>query len=192
MKMKLFVFMVGLVLTLLVLPSCAKEEDFKGEYKTGGFEDRSWADAPKVIKSKTIEHFECEFVCNNEMNVDYGYCFLEMERGEDAALGRVLAITRWDEEHDYSFQAPLTLLDDLQALVDQHDLARANGTDRHTNGLPPNEGSKVKVLYQSGESIRAYDNAGSVLGNQAELALFNFFQDQLDQAGEGASSPDQD
>lgn len=192
MRMKLFVFLVGLVLALLALPSCAKEEDTNGEYRTGGFEDRSWADAPKVIKSKAIDHFECEFVCNTEMNQDYAYCFLEMERGEDAASGRMLAITRWDEERDYSFRVPLTVLDDLQALVDQHNLALANGTDRHTNGLPPYEGSNVKVLYQSGESIRAYDNAGSVLGNQAELALFNFFQKQLDQAGVEASSLDQD
>ena len=52
------------IVILLLLSSCAAKEMIREEDMPGGIRDWSRDDAPKVIESKVIDRFECEFKTN--------------------------------------------------------------------------------------------------------------------------------
>lgn len=165
------------IMILLLLSSCAAKEMIREEDMPGGIRDWSRDDAPKLIKSKVIDHFECEFKTNLRTEEGYDYFVMEMIREKEQAACRLQAYSDWALPMDLVFDAPLSALDDLQKLADQYDLARYNGQDRQVNGLPPNLGARLRVVYASGERIYASDNSTSVLDYRAENAIQAFFQD---------------
>ncbi len=177
MKRKIMALVVVSLLALVLLPSCADKEMIKKEDMPGGLRDWSWKDAPKTIESKDIERFECEFGFSEGQEEAYFYYVFEMVRGDQAALCRMQAYDNGRPHLDWDFEAPLAALDDLQSLVDQHGLAKVNGLDKHTNGLPEALGALLLVDYASGERIYAYDNSSGFLDYRAEIALYEFFRD---------------
>jgi hypothetical protein len=187
MKKKVIFLLAGFCLIVALLPSCTgnlKEEDLPG-----GLRDGSDTNTPKSIASKEITRFECEFLADASLN--YGYYFFRMERKSDGALCSATGIDDFELLFDLEFTAPLSALDELQDMIDEHHLIELNGIDKHTNGLPENLGSLIHVTYASGERLYAYDNSSSVLSNQAALALHDLFRDLAQEAGHHFSADEE-
>ena len=130
-----------LMVVLLLLSSCAAKAMKSDEDSEGALRDWSRKDAPQVIKSKVIDRFECEFVLDSQTVEGYNYLIYEIAREKESAPCRIQAYGGWSEPLDLVFDAPLSALDDLQGLADQHQLATYNGIDRQgwlarTSGEP--------------------------------------------------------
>lgn len=166
-----------LMVILLLLSSCAAKEMIRDEDMPGGIRDWSRDDAPKVIKSKVIDRFECEYKANTRTEEGYDYFVMAMVREKESAACRLQAFSDWALPMDLVFDAPLSALDDLQKLADQHNIARYNGIDRQVNGLPPDLGARLWVVYASGERIDASDNSTSFLDYRLTPALYDFFEE---------------
>jgi|LSQX01.2.fsa_nt_gb hypothetical protein len=189
---KLIFLAVGLVLILALLTSCAgkevikkdvfKKDVIKREDMPGGLRDRSW-DAPKTIQSKEILRFECEFSFNERQEEGYFYFIAGIEAGDRTALCRMSGYDGFTETLALEFEAPLDALKDLQALADQYQLARYNGIDRHTNGLPDRYGSRLLIDYASGERIYAYDNSSRFIDHRAQKAIHDRFLELASESG---------
>lgn len=192
MSMKKMAFAALILTALLLLSSCAGKEMMKYEEMPGGRRDRTREDAPKTVESKDIERFECEFTYGKRDREGYTYCSFKLERMEEGASCRM---TGYDDLHivfDLDFQLPRQALEELQKVVEEYDLARYNGRDRFTSGLPEMLGTSLLVVYKSGERIYAYDNASSVLDYRAEIAIHDFFRDLAKENGLSLSAADQD
>ena len=104
-------------------------EDMRGENILGGLSDYTDPNAPKVIVSKEVKSFECEF--------EYLYhCILKFMRQEDGVLctGNIYdPFGTYDS--NLEFIAPLKTLEDLQAIVEEYNFAVFNGINRKVNGL---------------------------------------------------------
>jgi len=183
---KLMTLAVGMVLVLSLLSSCAGKEVIKEEDMPGGLRDRSW-DAPKTIESKEILRFECEFSFRQIQEEGYTYAVFQAERENDYASFRMTGFGNGIEPLKLHVEAPLTTLDDLQALVDQHDLPRYNGIDKQVNGLPEQLGSLLRINYASGERVYAYDNSGGFMDYRAVNAIHDFFRELVGQSEDPVS-----
>lgn len=184
---KLIFLAVGLVLILALLTSCVgkeviKKEVFKKEDMPGGLRDRSW-DAPKTIQSKEILRFECEFSFNERQEEGYFYFIAGIEAGDRTALCRMAGYDGFTETLALEFETPLDALKDLQMLADQHQLARYNGIDRHTSGLPDRYGSRLLIDYASGERVYAYDNSSRFIDHRAQKAIHDRFLELASESG---------
>lgn len=166
-----------LMVVLLLLSSCAAKAMKRDEDSEGARRDWSRKDAPKVIESKVIDRFECEFVLDSQTVEGDNYLIFEMAREKEAASCRMQAYGGWSAPLDLVFDAPLSTLDDLQGLAEEHQLATYNGIDRQVDGLPEHQGSQLWVIYASGERIYAADNSSTFLDYRAENAIQDFFQD---------------
>lgn len=184
MTMKWIALAVVLGLALLSLPSCASPRRLKDEDIPGGLRDRSWEDAPKTIQSTTIDLFEVDYPCPAWVDEnDRHYCLFTLERSDQTALCRITAFSPYETICGLEFEVPLSSLDALQSIVVTHDLARLNGISRQVNGLPEYEGSRLRVIYQSGEKIYAVDNSTSLIDRDSGTALRDFFQGLAIEAG---------
>ena len=142
----------------------------------GGRDDHYVSNAPLVIQSKDIKAFECEYYRPNFSN-RYHNCFFKLERFDDKAV--VSIQTYWNQQRvaDVTFDAPLSSLDRLHAVIDEHELAKKNGIYNHTNGLPPGLGIEFDAEYMSGEKISFRDNSDSLLSTLADIDLHDLFFD---------------
>ncbi len=178
-------FFSALVLCLMLNGCSAKDRD---KEETGGIRDWTNLDASKSIQSEEIIAFKYEFNSSFSWYYDrqtaYDYCSLSMMRQEDGALCRIWGLRDgYYRLFDFEFTAPLSSLNALQALIDEHDLAKVNGISKTTYGIPEYLGSSLRVEYASGERIYAYDNNDDVISIQATLALFDFFRNLARDAG---------
>ncbi len=81
----------------------------------------------------------------------------------DAVLekGVVKCCVDWHCEGDgekTNFEAEPLFMNKLQEIVARYDLAKYNGYTRTVSGLPDMYGSKLDIIYESGEYIYAHDN----------------------------------
>lgn len=177
-----------LILQLLSLTACSDKsinddiqnsrgsENVREEAMPGGVRDWTDSGAPKAITSKEINSFKCEF------NYIY-YCVFSITRQED----NVLCVGDIYESNNNIFNfeatAPLETLDELQAIVEEHNFVALNGEARIVDGLPEHQGGKLLIEYASGEEIYAYNNQFSLLSDLQSAALFDFFGELAREAG---------
>lgn len=182
---QLYPLISALVLCLLMLAGCAQggknmRDMLKQEDLPGGRKDRTDSDAPKVIDSKELVSFKYEGGM-----LGYQVCHFSLVRKENGALCSGWGWEHWGDPNDFEFEfmAELSTLDALQAVIDEHDLARYNGISITVNGLPPYGGERLFVNYASGENISAYDNNFHFMYEDARLSLFKFFHALAEDAG---------
>lgn len=146
----------------------------------GSSYDYTDPDAPKTIESKEIISFEYEFPAadlneQKDRDIPYEICTFTLTRETDNAICAGHSSGYADEVFDFEFSVPLSTLDDLQVIVDRHDLAQVNGIDKGIQGIPPFYATHLSVKYASGESIYASDNSAHVLPLDATAELYDFF-----------------
>ena len=123
-------------------------------------------EAPKVIQSKDIISARVEFddsVGNHH--------FFTLTKLSDT----VQCLVEEDLSHE-DFEAPLSVLRDLQNLIDKYDMASKNGYVSTTIGIPSGYGYELTVEYESGEYIRSYDNAFQGFTDEEGDALAAFLR----------------
>ena len=134
----------------------------------GGKTDNTDPNAPKVISSTEITSFECSFTTANSLNPDrLGRRFYRFE----AALqnGKVIGSYRSevssspDETVSGSFETDSFFMTELQNVVAEQDIAKYNGISIRVGGLPPKLGSRIYIIYASGEKISAANNQSNFL-----------------------------
>ena len=115
----------------------------------GGTTIHTDANAPKVIESKDIRAFYANFYLQNRWRGDRE-SFFEFEiRLDDKGT-----LTAAEKVSGASLPADKELLDALQAVIDEYDLASLNGIYEVTAGLPPEFQERyLQVSYESGESL---------------------------------------
>lgn len=203
MKKKILLF-AGFLLVIALLASCAGRQNPRGESavndafvpfieKTqddrekeempGSRDEYTDPSAAKFITSKDIISFKCEFECSYLWETSYSYCIFDLERKDDDALCKIQTFRDLQIISNLEFQAPLSALDGLQAMIDEHKLMKHNGIFNHTNGLPEGYGVSLSVDYASGERLSFQDNQDVIISEKATAALHDFFRDVAQDAG---------
>lgn len=115
----------------------------------GGTIDNSFP-APKVIISKDLVSINTYFAYKERYDpFDYGHLDIRLERNENNEL-----ILSENNRYHVSVKVGEEVLGTAQTLITKLELARLNGTDRHTAGLPPPHFPvHFKAKYASGERI---------------------------------------
>ena len=122
---------------------------------TGGKVDRSDTNAPKVIDSRDLTFFSYQFYLYGKYNYekDSGYSF-EVKKMDDGTVSL-------EEKSCYKVKCSTDehILAALQSLIEKYGLAKMNGADEHTAGLPVEfQPCYFRAEYASGESIRYSTN----------------------------------
>lgn len=179
--MKWIYIIIPIVAVGLLLIGC-KANRHPSQGGTGGNFDHTNHNAPKTISSKQITSFEYTFNTSNlnqfyDRNIPYQGCTFCLVREEDGARckGFSTGFSGYFAMFDFEFLAPLSSLDDLQVIIDEHNLAKVNGVNEGSIGIIEDYISRFQVKYESGESIFAYNNAGPVLSDQATIDLYDYF-----------------
>lgn len=148
-KIVLFVLIAMLV---VVLAGCIRHADVIDPVGpiSGGKVDRTDYTAPKTIKSKELTYFSDKFFLYGEYNYenDATYDF-EVVKNDDGSVSI-------EEKSCYQVKCKTDehILKDLQAIIEKYELAKLNGVDKHTAGLPPEyQPSYFEAKYASGESL---------------------------------------
>ena len=175
----------ALALCALMLVGCAQggkdvRDILKQEDLPNGLTDRSDSNAPKALTSKELVSFEYEGGV-----LDYQVCHFNLALEDDGVWCTGWGHRGYGDVFDMEFMAALSSLDNLQAVVDEHGLAKHNGISITVNDLPPYQGESLFVKYASGEEISAYNNQSRFLSEDARLALFTFFSDLANEANSG-------
>ena len=170
MKKKLFTALI-MLLTLLTVGCSgpAKEDIDPAPPITGGKVDRTDHEAPKEIKSKNLTYFSDKFFLygryNHEKDALYDFEVIKQEDGSVSI----------EEKRCYKVNCKTDeyILKDLQAVIDKYELAKLNGVDKHTAGLPPEyQPSYFRAEYESGESLSfSTDNDKEALTEEERILL---------------------
>lgn len=183
--MKRIFLAVGIlaVIALLFVSNYIKQNIDELAGKTGGFVDSTRRNAPKTIYSKELTSFYYSFSIHWPTQrfgreTIYTHCTFSLDREEEGARCIGSGYSEWDDNaFDFEFVVPLSTLDDLHRIVDEHRVVLNNGTHRRTIGIPEGLGGEIRIKYASGEGISAYDNAGPVTTDIATVTLYDFFID---------------
>ncbi len=118
---------------------------------TGGVTDKSDRKAPKVIESKDISDYSAHFMLRGEWSPGHESVFYTFEVKPDGSG----TLTASESVTGVSAPADKSLLDALQAVIDECRLAGENGVYRITAGLDPSEFGPCTLTahYASGEQL---------------------------------------
>lgn len=142
----------------------------------GGVQHRVDEHAPKVIVSEEVTYFHCKF-STTDLPVDTSSVaghIITLHAGEDGGLCELRGYT----EKTVNFLPDKEFFRQLQQIISKYDLAQYNGQYYTVSGLPPNLGMDLKILYASGEYIRAFNNQSSFLPIEAMEELVTLFEHQ--------------
>ena len=149
-------------------PDYAPSSDFSAP---GSTSDHTDYNAPHVIHSKTIQDFSVRFEFHEARavrsrsglfvpvysGIPQGSFSLNIKRmGEQAFFNAKCHGSR--DTFDVQEYLPSVVLDELQRLIDEHEIARLNGYCKWNSAL--GHGFDLKVLYASGETIAAGAEGG--------------------------------
>lgn len=115
----------------------------------GGVINNSY-DAPTEIGSKAIASFKTDFYLSGRFDekAEGGYSF-SIEKN---AAGKTVLTE--DNHFNISVEIGEDILTKLQAIIDDNELAKLNGTDKHTSGLPVEYSPcLLRAVYDSGEEL---------------------------------------
>ena len=130
----------------LLLSACRPAEEAP---LCGGVTNRTDHSAPKVIESKEIAEFSASFWITDEHASQSGRWELQAFKESSGGVAvSVRGVVQGQAQADTSFLA------DLQEVIDRFGLAKSNGIDRVTAGLPPRfSPTRLSVDYASGERL---------------------------------------
>ena len=136
-------------LFLFGLGGCAKRPAKDPEPKTGETINLIDPDAPKVIKSKEISTLSISFYLATRWDKAENHAFsFEVKPDESGVL------TAYESSSGISCLCGGALLESVQAVVDEEDLALQNGVYESNLSLPPEfQGCEVNIGYASGEML---------------------------------------
>ena len=127
----------------LLLTACWPEEEAP---LCGGVTDRTDHSAPKVIESKQISALSASFWVQDEEGRGARWNLSakkDSSGGVSASVGGAVQA-----------QTDSAFLDAVQKMIDRFELAKLNGIDRVTAGLPPAYSpTRLSVDYASGERL---------------------------------------
>ncbi len=155
---------------------------------TGSRYNHTWINAPKVIESKEITSFRYKFCFSSHQewdkrDVPYFNCSFWVDRDGKQAHCRGWCGLYEGFRFEFDFKTSLSILDDLQKIMDAHDVASVNGIAVGAYGLPPDVGSNLDVIYASGERIYSADSSGQILREKVNMDIHDFFIDLAKKAG---------
>ena len=129
----------------LLLSACWPAEEVP---LCGGVTDRTDHSAPKAIVSKEITAFSASFWIQDEEGLGMRWK-LSAKKGSSG----VVAVSVEGAVQEQA-QADSAFLDAVQEVIDRFELAKLNGIDRVTAGLPPaHSPTRLSVDYASGERL---------------------------------------
>ncbi len=130
--------------------SLEPQPDPEFEPTTGGTTNKTDPDAPKEIESKDITSFYATFYWTGEWINEYGGNQYEFK----ASINEDGSITAEETSQGISLTGSGGLMEKLQEMIDDNDLAAQNGVYEVTAGLPPEfDHCSVNVDYASGENL---------------------------------------
>ena len=181
-KRESFTLVLLLLIAAIFCTGCMlktpKEEPVEED---GGVKDNSDYDAPKVIQSDLIIAFQCDFSALDRTEEDTylsGKNYrLEARLKDGAVKGRYDLYG--DRDEDILFAADHSFMYRLQEVVSKHNLVQYNGMDIFVSGLPEMYGSKLQIVYASGERIYATNNQDCFLPLEAMEELETIFRQNL-------------
>ena len=129
----------------LLLSACRPAEEAP---LCGGVTDRTDHSAPKVIESKQISSIFASFWIQDEEGRGTRWKLSARREGSGGVSVSVEGAVREQAQADSAF------LDAVQKIIDRFELAKLNGIDRVTAGLPPAYSpTRLSVDYASGERL---------------------------------------
>ena len=139
------------------------------------------ADAPKEIVSRTLVRFSCRFssvsLIEEETSLQcglYHFCAERNEDGKDCSVSceRVFSVC------DQRLQAvrPISFMDEIEALLRTHNVARFNGKYYFVSGLPSFFGASVDAVFESGETVCCSNNQDPFLPSSLIKELCCLFE----------------
>ena len=129
----------------LLLTACWPEEEAP---ICGGVTDRTDHSAPKMIESKEITAIVASFWIRDEEGQGTRWT---LSAKKDSSGGVSVSVAGAGQGQA---QADTVFLDEVQKLLDRFELAKFNGVDRVTAGLPPAYSPTwLSVDYASGERL---------------------------------------
>jgi|GEM_PF-2025983 len=171
----------------LLLPVLAALLLFSGCFasRASGTRHRS-ADpsAAEVIRSKDIVSFDCEFRpgAGESGGRPYTRCRFAVEKTDSGCTCTASGEGSGIRQFDVTFDAPADALAQLQAVIDDTGIVSCNGFRGHTDGIPELYGGSIRVVYASGETLSASDNASIPFGSAVE-PFCRLFEALADKAG---------
>lgn len=145
----MFILLLTAVISGCTKPAPEPEPETDGPI-CGGNIDNSNNSAPKKIRSKELTHFYNRFFlyARQSYEQDSGYSF-EAVKNEDGTVS-----IEEKQGEGVSCVTDGQILDDLQKIIEKYGLAKMNGTDKHTAGLPYEfQPSYFSAEYESGETL---------------------------------------
>ena len=176
----LMMLVVALILGVFTVISYAQSVDIDG-----GISDHSNKNAPKVITSNKIKHFKL-VVQDDASDDEYltGRCTMEMKAVSGGAE-MSLIIDKHSNGGGNTYLSDTETLDgstlnELQAIVKEHNIASINGHDKWNSAL--GNYFDLEIIYESGEKIIAHGEGGeAVMPNNWNPHWFlDFFIKKLD------------
>lgn len=140
----------------------------------------SGEDSQKVIESTEIVSFKCELslmniVLEEEPELAGRIYTLDAEAVNGTVKCKIDWYGRDSSSVPKEFIADTAFMTKLQAIVEKYDFAQYNGYESVISGLPHMYGAKLDIIYESGESIYAYDNQDCFISFDAITELVELF-----------------
>ncbi|MCK9524141.1 MAG: hypothetical protein M0R76_14025 [Proteobacteria bacterium] len=170
------------VLGVGLLACTSKKNGHSGLGGTGERFSHTKSSAPKTIASKEIHAFSYQFSTaplteGHDQPIPYNPCTFTLQREADGVhfTGSGGGYTGYFALFEFATTVPFSALDDLQVLIDKHNVAAVNGVNETVQGITEEFTTRLRVTYASGEKIYAYDNSGPILSDDATRDLYHFF-----------------
>lgn len=178
---KMWKLIILLILAVLTAAVFSFRKVYPPSNTGGGKTDNTDPNAPKVISSTEITSFECSFTTANSLNPGgLGRRFYSFEAslqsGKVTGSYRSEVSSSPDETVSGSFETDSFFMTELQNVVAEQDIAKYNGISIRVGGLPPKLGSRIYIIYASGEKISAANNQSNFLTVSEMEALEALFR----------------
>ena len=152
-----------------------RDRIYEGPSIDGGTRICHDTDAPKDILSHEILRFSCRFssssLLEEDTNLTSGLFHFTAEKREEGAETSVSVLHSRRGEINQAKMRPSCFLEEIDGILQKHDIARFNGLYYKVSGLPDFFGASVSVTYASGETLDCYNNQDPFLPLAFILAL---------------------
>ncbi|MBR2930541.1 MAG: hypothetical protein IKC32_04860 [Clostridia bacterium] len=138
-----------------------RERIYESPSEDGGVRIRNDCDMPKEILSDVLISFSCKFstvsLIDEAEGLERGFFSFSAKRTESGVCYSCSLRGRDNVEKSEELFT-FTMLEELNRLIKEHNVASFNGRSYKVSGLPEFFGAKVEAEYDSGEQIYCYNN----------------------------------